>query len=74
MNDDRFQLELEAFRAAWWYRRIARTFIVKDPRALARRFVALANGTRDLVRIVVSHHEVIARDPAEVLRGIATTL
>jgi hypothetical protein len=54
--------------------RIARTFIVKDKRALARRFIALANGTPDLARILVSHHEVIAREPAEVLRGVALTL
>jgi hypothetical protein len=54
--------------------RIARAFIVKEGRALARRFIALANGTPDLVRIVVSHHEVIAKDPAEVLRRVALTL
>jgi hypothetical protein len=54
--------------------RIARTFLVKDGRALARRFIALANGTPDLARIVVSHHEVIARQPAEVLRAVAMTL
>jgi hypothetical protein len=54
--------------------RIARTFIVKDRRALARRFVALANETPDLVRIVVSHSDVIDREPAEVLRRVALTL
>jgi hypothetical protein len=54
--------------------RIARTFIVKDHRALARRFVALANGTPDLVRIVVSHCDVIDREPAEALRRVALTL
>jgi hypothetical protein len=54
--------------------RIARTFIVKDRRALARRFVALANGTPDLVRIVVSHGDVIDREPTEVLRQVALTL
>jgi hypothetical protein len=54
--------------------RIARTFIVKDRRALARRLVALANGTPDLVRIVVSHSDVIDREPAEVLRRVALTL
>lgn len=54
--------------------RIARTFIVKDRRALARRFVALANGSPDLVRIVVSHGSVIDEQPAEVLRRVAGTL
>jgi hypothetical protein len=54
--------------------RIARTFIVKDPRALARRFVALASGTPDLARIVVAHGDVIDQQPAEVLRRVAGTL
>jgi hypothetical protein len=54
--------------------RIARTFIVKDSRALARRFVALASGAPDLVRIVVSHGDVIEKEPAEVLRRVAGTL
>jgi hypothetical protein len=54
--------------------RIARTFIVKDRRSLARRFVALANGTPDLARIVVSHGDVIDREPVEVLGRVALTL
>jgi hypothetical protein len=54
--------------------RIARTFIVKDARALARRFVALANGAPDLVRVVVAHGDVIDREPADVLRRVAGTL
>jgi hypothetical protein len=54
--------------------RIARTFIVKDPRALARRFVALANSAPDLARIVVSHGDVIDKEPGEVLRRVAGTL
>jgi hypothetical protein len=54
--------------------RIARTFIVKDRRALARRFVALANGTPDLMRVVVAHGDIIDHEPAEVLRRVALTL
>jgi hypothetical protein len=53
---------------------VARTFLVKDRRALRARLIALANGTPDLRRIVVSHHETIVVEPAEVLRQVATTL
>lgn len=51
----------------------ARFFLVKDPRALARRFVALA-ATPDLVRVMVAHEDTITDDPAGVLRGLALTL
>jgi hypothetical protein len=50
-----------------------RFFLVKDARALARRFVALA-ATPDLVRVMVAHHETIDREPAEALRRVALTL
>jgi hypothetical protein len=36
--------------------------------------VALASGAPDLVRIVVSHGDVIEKEPAEVLRRVAGTL
>lgn len=53
--------------------RIARWFLVKDRPALRSHLERLAS-TPDLRRIVVSHHEVIDRDPAGVLRGVAATL
>jgi hypothetical protein len=53
--------------------RTARFFLQKDARALARRFVALAT-TRDLVRVMVAHHETITDAPAEALRNVAMTL
>lgn len=53
--------------------RTGRFFLVSDARALARRFVALA-ATRDLVRVMVAHHETITDQPAEALRAVATTL
>lgn len=53
--------------------RTGRFFLLKDARALARRFVALA-ATPDLVRIMVAHHETISREPAEALRRVALTL
>jgi hypothetical protein len=53
--------------------RTGRFFLLKDPRALARRFVALA-GTRDLVRVTVAHHETITGDPSQALREVALSL
>jgi hypothetical protein len=53
--------------------RTARFFLLRDARALARRFVALA-ATPGLVRVMVAHHETIARDPAEALRRVVMTL
>jgi hypothetical protein len=51
----------------------ARFFLVKDVRALARRFVALA-ATPGLARVMVAHEDTITEDPAGVLRGVALTL
>jgi len=53
--------------------RTARIALLKDARALARRFVALAT-TPDLVRVMVAHHETITEKPADVLRNVALTL
>jgi hypothetical protein len=53
--------------------RTARFFLLKDARALARRFVALAK-TPELVRVMVAHHETITERPADVLRDVALTL
>jgi hypothetical protein len=53
--------------------RTGRFFLLRDARALARRFIALA-ATPGLVRIMVAHHETITREPAEVLRRVALTL
>jgi hypothetical protein len=53
--------------------RTARIALLKDPRALARRFVALA-ATPALVRVMVAHHETIADRPADALRDVALTL
>ena len=53
--------------------RTARIALLKDARALARRFVALAT-TPDLVRVMVAHHETITEKPADALRNVALTL
>ncbi len=53
--------------------RIARWFIAGDKPALRAHLERLA-ATPELRRIVVSHHEVIDRDPARVLRDVAATL
>jgi hypothetical protein len=53
--------------------RIARWFLAKDRPALRGHLERLAD-TPGLRRIVVSHHEVIDRDPARVLRDVAATL
>jgi len=53
--------------------RTGRIGLLRDPRALARRFVALAS-TPDLVRVAVAHHETISNEPAEALRRVAMTL
>jgi hypothetical protein len=53
--------------------RIARWFLTKDRPALRAHLERLAT-TPGLRRIVVSHHEVIDREPARVLRDVAATL
>jgi hypothetical protein len=53
--------------------RTGRFFLLRDARALARRFIALA-ATPGLVRVMVAHHETIDREPAEALRRVAMTL
>ena len=53
--------------------RIARWFIARDKPALRGHLERLA-ATPALRRILVSHHEVIDRDPARVLRDVAATL
>lgn len=53
--------------------RIARWFLTKDKPALRAHLERLAS-TPALRRIVVSHHEVIDRDPARVLREVAAAL
>jgi len=53
--------------------RTARIALLKDARALARRFVALA-ATPELVRVMVAHHETITENPADALRNVALTL
>lgn len=51
----------------------ARFFLMRDARALARRFVALA-ATPRLVRVLVAHEDPITTDPGGVLRNVALTL
>jgi hypothetical protein len=53
--------------------RTARIGLLRDARALARRFVALA-ATPDLVRVMVAHEDTITTDPAGTLRSVALTL
>lgn len=53
--------------------RIAKLFLVSDRRAAADDLRALA-ATPGLQRVIVSHHEVIDRDAAAVLRGVADAL
>lgn len=53
--------------------RIGRWFLAKDKPALKACFERLA-ATPDLVRIVVSHHEVIASEPGKVLGSVAASL
>jgi len=53
--------------------RIGRWFLARDKPALRGHLERLA-GTPGLRRIVVSHHQVIDRDPARVLRDVAATL
>jgi hypothetical protein len=53
--------------------RTGRFFLLRDARALARRFVALA-ATPNLVRVMVAHHQTIADDPAGALGRVALTL
>jgi hypothetical protein len=52
---------------------IARTLIVKDKAALAAYLLELA-ALPGLARVIVSHVELIDRDPAGVLRKLAATL
>jgi hypothetical protein len=53
--------------------RLCRLFLVKDKAKLRVALQALAD-TPELVRIVVSHHQLIAERPAEILRTLATTV
>jgi hypothetical protein len=53
--------------------RIARWFIARDKPALRAHLERLA-ATPELRRIVVSHHEVLDREPDRVLRDVAATL
>lgn len=53
--------------------RIARWFLIKDRPALRAHLERLAD-TPGLRRILVSHHDVIDREPARVLRDVAATL
>jgi hypothetical protein len=53
--------------------RTARIALLRDARALARRFVALA-ATPGLVRVMVAHEQTIASEPAAALRAVAMTL
>jgi len=52
--------------------RIGRLFMIDDPAAFAAQLEILA--TQPLVRVIVSHHDVIVDDPAGALRRIATSL
>jgi hypothetical protein len=53
--------------------RISRLFLIKDKAKFRAQLTRLAD-TPGLVRAIVSHHEVIDRDPAKVLREVAATL
>jgi len=53
--------------------RIARLFLVKDKAAFRAHLERLAS-TKDLRRVIVSHHETITEDPAGALRAVAATL
>ncbi len=53
--------------------RLARFALVKDKAALRAHLERLAD-TQKLVRIIVSHHDVITDNPRDVLRGVAATI
>lgn len=53
--------------------RIARLALIKDKKKLAEHIARLAE-LPGLVRVIVSHHEMITRDPSGVLRAIAESL
>lgn len=53
--------------------RIARLFLIKDKAALRAHLERLAS-TKDLQRVIVSHHETITEDPPGKLRAVAATL
>lgn len=53
--------------------RISRMFLIKDKPAFRAHLERLAE-TPGLARVIVSHHEVIDREPAKVLREVAATL
>ncbi|HQY60980.1 MAG: hypothetical protein IPQ09_02795 [Myxococcales bacterium] len=53
--------------------RVGRLFLVKDKRALGAHLERLA-ATPGLRRVIVSHHEVLAADPAASLRAVAASL
>lgn len=52
--------------------RLARNFIIKDKPQFAAQLELLA--TPQLARVIVAHHQVIADDPAAVLRRIAAAM
>jgi hypothetical protein len=53
--------------------RIARLLVIKDKEAVRRELEKFAE-TPSLARIIVSHHEVIDREPAVVLKQLAASL
>jgi len=53
--------------------RISRLFLIKDKANFRAHLERLAD-TPNLARVIVSHHEVIADEPAKVLRAVAATL
>ena len=53
--------------------RVARLLVIKDKAAVVRELEGLAD-IPGLSRIIVSHHEVIADEPAEVLKRLAASL
>lgn len=53
--------------------RIGRFFLVKDKAAFKAHLERLAE-TEGLVRVIVSHHEMITESPAEAVRGAAATV
>ena len=53
--------------------RVGKLFLIKNKAALREHLLRLADIPR-LSRIIVSHHEIIADNPAETLRRVAATL
>ena len=52
--------------------RLARLFMIKDPAAFSAQLDILA--TQPIVRVIVSHHDMIVDDPAGALKQIAASL